>query len=124
MRRPARAARRLLPGRAVAGAAALVLVALFAVDCCNGTAEWEWSDLSRAPHLAAMSSASPSSPARHGRPPVLPRQVPLPPPALVVLVLLSLGAVGVATSTRQRAGPNIGPPRRGPPRAGFAGAPA
>lgn len=102
--------------------AVVAFVGLFAVDCCNATGDWAWVDVTKAPHMAAVGGRAVStaaSPQRFRQPVALPVGAT---PLLAVLLLV--GLLRFTLSSHRPLLRRLGPPRRGPPRAAFAGAPA
>ena len=116
MHAPSRAPRRLTRARRLVAAVALLTVgALFAFDCLNLLQSDSWADLSRAPHLAAVSQgkAEPEvSPADHAPS----RAAAVVPAALTLLVVWLLWAIaGGLTTVRLAPGVRRRPTGRGPP---------
>lgn len=121
---PRRAVRTCSPwGRVARVVAVLAFVGLFAVDCCNATGDWAWVDVTRAPHMAAVTGHGVvTAPVQRSRNPwwaLLPSGATV----LVAAVLVLARAEERSDRVRER-WRSTRPPGRGPPRTVLLGAPS
>src|SRR4051794_30816133 len=92
----------------------VALSALLCVDCFNVTNSRGWSDLSRAPHLAAIAQTTSSASTRTAAA-TSPVAAMLPSTIFVLALLVLLGAVGRAPERLRGSGPSPPRPGRSPP---------
>jgi hypothetical protein len=109
-------------GRVARAVAVVAFVGVVATTCGDAPGEWSWVDSSSGSHIAAINGRVVATVASNQRSRQL---LALPPGSQALVALLVL--VGLLRSFEHTHRPTLralGPPRRGPPRALLAGAPA